>query len=106
MQRKKQYNIKISIYYSHKDNWAIYKCKKCNAKSYKAITPLKEKFRNVWELVNKDTDKYLLLLRKGAYPYDYMNSWERFNENMLPLKKEFYKKLDQKDISDEDYAHA
>ena len=35
-----------------------------------------------------------------------MNSWERFNENMLPLKKEFYKKLDQKDISDEDYAHA
>ena len=34
-----------------------------------------------------------------------MNSWERFNENTLPPKKEFYKKLDQRDISDEDYAH-
>ena len=48
----------------------------------------------------------MLLIRKGAYPYDYMNSWERFDENTLPPKKEFYKKLDQKDISDEDYAHA
>ena len=35
-----------------------------------------------------------------------MNSWDRFNETSLPTKKEFYNKLNQEDITDEDYKHA
>ena len=31
-----------------------------------------------------------LLKQKGAYPYEYMNSFERFNEEKLPVKKCFY----------------
>ena len=34
-----------------------------------------------------------MLLRKGVYPYEYMDSWERFNETSLPAKKDFYSEL-------------
>ena len=35
-----------------------------------------------------------------------MDSWERFNENSLPTKKDFYSELTLEDISVKDYAHA
>ena len=47
-----------------------------------------------------------MLLRKGVYPYEYMDSWERFNETSLPPKKDFYSELTLEDISDKDYEHA
>ena len=45
-----------------------------------------------------------MLLRKGFYPYEYMDSWEKFNE--LPPKKDFYSNLNLENISDENYTHA
>ena len=48
----------------------------------------------------------LLLLRKGVYPYEYMDSWDKFNETSLPSKKDFCSKLILEDISDNDYEHA
>ena len=47
-----------------------------------------------------------LLLRKGVYPYEYMDSWERFADTRLPPKASFYSKLTGEHISDKDYAHA
>ena len=47
-----------------------------------------------------------MLLRKGVYPYEYMDSWERFNETSLPNKEAFYSNLDMEDINDVDYKHA
>ena len=47
-----------------------------------------------------------LLLRKGVYPYEYMNSWERFNETLLPNKEDFYSSLNMEDTTDVDYRHA
>ena len=47
----------------------------------------------------------VLLLRKGVYPYEYMNSWERFDETSLIDKKAFYSKLNNKDITDKNYGH-
>ena len=47
-----------------------------------------------------------MLLRKGAYPYEYMDSWEIFNESPLRPKKDFYSKLNLEDITDKDYNHA
>ena len=35
-----------------------------------------------------------------------MGSWEKFDENTLPPKKDFYSNLNLEDISDEDYTHA
>ena len=51
-------------------------------------------------------DKFNLVKRKGVYPYEYMDSLERFKENKLPPKKSFYSRLTGEDISDEDYEHA
>ena len=48
----------------------------------------------------------ILLLRKAAYPYEYMDSWKRFDETMLPNKKAFYSELNLEDVADQDYIHA
>ena len=47
-----------------------------------------------------------MLLRKGVYPYEYMDRWERFDETALPDKKSFYSSLNMEDITDVDYRHA
>ena len=47
-----------------------------------------------------------LLTEKGVYPYDYMNSWEKFDETKLPKKEDFYSKLYEENITDKDYARA
>ena len=65
-----------------------------------------EKFYNTYQLSNKDLNKFALLLRKGVYPYEYMDSWKRFKEESLPDKESFYSELNKEHITDEDYAHA
>ena len=52
------------------------------------------------------SDKFNLLARKGVYPYEYMDSLEKLKETTLPLKEAFYSRLNDRGISDEDYAHA
>ena len=49
-----------------------------------------KKFPNTYQLCNNDRNKFELLLRKGVYPYEYMDSWKRFEEESLPDKKSFY----------------
>ena len=51
------------------------------------LLDLKEKFPNTCRLANDDINKFSLLLRKGIYPYDYMDCWKRFDEDTLPPKK-------------------
>ena len=46
------------------------------------------------------------MLRNVVYPYEYMDSWERFNETSIPPKEAYYSKLNEEDISAADYAHA
>ena len=65
-----------------------------------------EKFSNIYRLCNKDLNKFALLLRKGVYPYEYMDKWNRFNEDKLPDKESFYSELNKEHITNEDYAHA
>ena len=50
--------------------------------------------------------KFELMTRKGVYPYDYMDSFEKFNKTELPTKEEFYSILSDEHITDEDYQHA
>ena len=47
-----------------------------------------------------------LLIRKGIYPYEYMDSWDRFKETSLPSIKRFYSNLNMSRVSDTDYEHA
>ena len=65
-----------------------------------------EKFSNTYWLCNKDLNKFALLLRKGVYPYKYMDSWKRFKEESLPDKESFYSELYKEHVTDEDYTHA
>ena len=53
--------------------------------------------KNMWDkdfkyLLEEFGSKNLELLKQeGDYPYEYMNSFERFNEKKLPAKKYFFK---------------
>ena len=50
--------------------------------------------------------KFVLLLRKGVYPYEVMDSWEEFDKPTVPPKEAFCSKLNLEDITDKDYAHV
>ncbi|KAK3750211.1 hypothetical protein RRG08_004434 [Elysia crispata] len=62
------------------------------------------------QAISKITARYepdcALLMRKGVYPYEYMDSWGRFEETQLPPKEDFYSKLTGASISDSDYTHV
>ena len=47
-----------------------------------------------------------LIKQKGVYPYEYMDSFKKFDECELPSKDKFYSSLKGKGISDEDYERA
>ena len=58
------------------------------------------------EWANTPDDQLRLLVRKGLYPYEYMDSMENFDDDHLPPKEAFFSKLHNQDITDEEYAHA
>ena len=77
-------------YESAKDNLIKYKCLSCNkGYSTRLNEELKKKFNNMLKISNNDINKFILLLRKGVYPFEYMDDWEKFNETTLPEKKSF-----------------
>ena len=67
---------------------------------------LKERFFNAYKFSNHDNNKFILLLRKSVYPYEYKDGWEKFNEASLLEKEDFYSHLNMEDITGADYAHA
>ena len=87
-----------------------YKCLSCNRNySNKLDEELKKKFKNTFKFSNNDIKKFILLLRKGVYPYKYVDDWEKFNETTLPekkKKKEIYSYLNMEEIPDADYMHG
>ena len=46
------------------------------------------------------------MIKKGVYPYEYMDGWKKFEETSLLRNNAFYSMLHMKDISDQDYEHA
>jgi hypothetical protein len=51
-------------------------------------------------------DHWQMACEKGIYPYEYMDSFDRFKETQLPPKEKFYSALNESGINDEDYAKA
>ena len=90
--------------YKNVENSLIgYNCSSCNKDfSIEFYEELKNKFRNTFEFSKHDTNKFILLLRKGMYRYEYMDDWEKFSIETLPEKKEFYNNLSLEHISEED----
>ena len=89
-----------------KHNLIKYKCLSCNKDySNKLDGKLKKRFKNTFKFSNNDINEFILMLRKGVYPYEYMDDWEKFNETTLPKKEGFYSNLNMEDITDENYMH-
>ena len=65
-----------------------------------------KRFARTYEFCYKNLNKFILLLRKGVYPYEYMDNWERSEETSLPNKESFYSNLNTKNIDDIDYRHG
>ena len=94
-------------YMTTKDEKLVFRCFECKRNYEKDFNKeLSKRFANIYEFCNGDINKCILLLRKGVYPYEYMDSWERFNETSLPDKEAFYTNLNMEDITDVDYRHA
>ena len=52
-------------------------------------------------------DKFNLMCRKGVFPYEFVDSYEKLTEiKRLPEKKHFYNAYYEEDIGNEDYRHA
>ena len=72
----------------------------------KPVNGLIKTFPNIRQFCNGDVNKFVLLLRKGVYPYEYMDSWKRFDETSLPDKKDFCSELYLEHITNKNYTHA
>ena len=91
-------------YMKTKDEKLIFRCFSCEKNYEKDFNKeLIERFTNIYEFCNEDLNKFILLLRKGVYPYQYMDNWERFDETSLP--DSFYSSLNMENIDDIDYRH-
>ena len=99
--------VKFLKYINFKDDLIEYKYLCCN-KNYqqKFDEKLMENFLNKYKFSNHDNIKFILLLQKGVYPYEYIEQdWEKFNEISLLEKEDFYSHLNREDITDGDYVH-
>ena len=67
--------------------------------SSKLDEKVKKWFKDTFQFPNNNVNKFILLLRKGVYPYEYIDDWETFNESTLPEKGEIYSKLNMEDIT-------
>ena len=103
-------------YIKTKNEKLILECYNCKQRYRKKFNKeLIKRFASTYEFCNNDTtgstsseriNKFVLLLRKGVYSYEYTDTWERFSEISLPSKEDFYSNLNMEDISDIDYRHA
>ena len=94
-------------YIKIKNEKLLLKCFNCNIYyKNKFKKDLIKKFKNTYSFCNNDLNKFILLLRKGFYPYEYVDNWERFNKTSLPSKNDFYINLNMEDTDDIDYRHG
>ena len=83
------------------------KCKDCYSGYSKRQLNKNFIFDNFLNLRVSHNDKqFRLLLRNGVYPYEYMSSWDKFEETQLPPKEAFHSNLNMSDISKYDYEHT
>ena len=90
----------------YKNNKLIHKCKKCKQEWKRPLNKLIESFPSIYQFCNGNLNKFVLLIRKGVFPSEYVDSWEKFNETALLLKNDFYGNLNLENISHEDYVYA
>ena len=94
-------------YKNFRDGLIEFKCLCCNKKYDKTCNiNVKKKSFNTCKFSNQDINKFVLLLWKGIFLYEYIDDWRKFNEIPLPEKEYLYSHLHMKDITDADYKHT
>ena len=93
-------------YIAFRDKHILSECSHCITCFKKDSKKLIKRFANTYEFCNGDINKSILLLRKDVCPYEYMDSWEGFDEKSLLGNEAFYNSLNREDIIDVDYRHA
>ena len=85
---------------SNKGDQLIFRCFECK-KNYKKDfnKELIKRFENTHKFCNGDIDKFIFLLKKGVYLYEYMDSSEQYDETSLPHKETFYSNLNIKTLN-------
>ena len=81
-----------------------FNCKQYHEKDFNK--ELTKRFAGTYKFCNKNLNKFIRLLRKGVYPYEYMDISERFEETSLPDKESFYSNLNMENIDDINYRHG
>ena len=89
------------------DEALIFRWFNCKKSYEKEINKeLIERFASTYKFCNNDLNKFVMLLKKGVYPYEYMDGWDKFNETSIPSKESFYNNLTMENITETDYIHA
>ena len=94
-------------YIKTKTEKLILECYNCKQRYRKTINKeLIKRFASTYSFCNNNLNKFILLLRKGVYPYEYVDNWQRFKETLLTSKESFYSNLNMENIEDIDYRHG
>ena len=81
------------------DEILIFRCFNFKKNYKKEINKeLIERFASTYKFTNNDLNKFVMLLRKGVYPYEYMDGWDKFNETSISSKESFYSNLTMENI--------
>ena len=82
------------------------KCEEGGNKSSKLPKEAIKNFPILYQLCKCDLNNFFLSLRKGYYPYEEEDSWEKYDETTMPPKEAFYSELILEGINDTKYADA
>ena len=89
------------------DEALLFRCFNCKKIYKKEIKKeLIKRFASTYKFCNNDLIKFVMLFRKGVYPYEYMDGWDKLNETSIPSKESFYSNLTMENIRETDYRHA
>ena len=99
-------NIKIKLKDIGHNTLIRTSCKSCRSKKDQPLFTLIERFPSTFKLCKKNMEKFILLLKKGVYPYEYMDSFDKFDEATLPNIENFYSSLKLSNIDVKEYNHA
>ena len=88
----------------HKTSFSCGECKNCKNTGKTCINPNHDNLKYTSEeFKNK---KLQLMAQKGVYPYDYMDSFKKFNKEKLPTKEKLYSILNNETITEDNYKDA
>ena len=81
-------------------------CKTYKSKETQLVSDLIKNFPCRFKFCNNNSKKFILLLKKDIYSYEYMDSMDRFDETELTSIEKLYSSLQMKHISENEYKHA